>query len=108
LDLAKGDLGQLAEQVQASPLRYALVAALDDWVITLTKGGMLHGRVLAVSRQADPDGWRDQVRDPANWDDTPKLKGLAAAAPVAQQQPQILLLLAFQLKVRGHKAEAAQ
>jgi serine/threonine-protein kinase len=104
LDVTKGDLGQLAEQVKASPLRYALVAALDDWASTVREGNSLLARLLELSRGADPDSWRDQVRDAKNWGDVQKLKDLAARAKVEGQTPQILLLLAYKLGVHN-KAE---
>ena len=54
--------------------------------------------VLAVVRQADPDPWRDRVRDTAMWDDPAALRELAAQAPVAEQSPQLLAVLGARLR----------
>ena len=34
--------------------------------------------ILEVARRADPDPWRDRVRDPATWDNSEALRDLAA------------------------------
>ena len=62
------DPAEAAARVQASPVRRALVAALDDWAACAADRDQ-QAWVLAVVRQADPDPWRDRVRDPATWDD---------------------------------------
>ena len=83
-------------RVQASPVRGALVAALDDWAACATDRDQ-QAWVLAVVRQADPDPWRDRVRDPATWDDPAALRELADRAPVAGQSPQLLAVLGARL-----------
>jgi serine/threonine-protein kinase len=54
-----------------------------------------------VVRQADPDPWRDLVRDPATWDNAEALRDLAARAPVDQQSPQLLAVLGSRLRAKG-------
>jgi tetratricopeptide (TPR) repeat protein len=108
LDLTKGDLGRTVEQIKGSPLRYALVAALDDWAIILPPSSSLLAPVLAVSRRSDPDSWRSHVRDANNWIDTRILEQLAATVQVEKQTPQILSLLAFKLNARNHPEQAVK
>ena len=86
-------------RIQASPVRAALVAALDDWAACATDRDQ-QACVLAVVRQADPDPWRDRVRDPATWDDPAALRELADRAPVAGQSPQLLAVLGARLRAK--------
>ena len=57
--------------------------------------------VLRVARGADPDAWRDRVRDPAAWGDGAALAELARTAPVAEQPPTLLLALGERLHLAG-------
>ncbi len=101
LDFERGDPAPMAAAIRQSPVRYALVAALDDWAAvmptTAPKDRELASMLLAVARQADPDPWRDQVRDAAAAADLDKLKQLAAKAKPAQQAPHLLGALALHL-----------
>jgi tetratricopeptide (TPR) repeat protein len=94
---------ETAARVRASPVRAALVAALDDWAACAADRDQ-QAWVLAVVRQADPDPWRDRVRDPATWDNPEALGDLAAQAPVAEQSPQLLAVLGARL--RANKLDA--
>ena len=58
----------VAARVAASAARQPLVAALDDWAVCAADERR-RAWVLGVARRADPDAWRDRVRDPAAWDD---------------------------------------
>ena len=93
------DPAETAPRVRASPVRGALVAALDDWAACATDRDQ-QAWVLAVARQADPDPWRDRVRDPATWDDPAALRELADRAPVAEQSPQLLAVLGARLRAK--------
>ena len=53
----------VAARVGDSPVRKALVAALDDWA-GCTPDKRRRAWLLRVARLADPDPWRDRVRDP--------------------------------------------
>ena len=75
------------------------MAALDDWAACATDRDQ-QAWVLAVVRQADPDPWRDRVRDPATWDDPAALRDLADRAPVAEQSPQLLAVLGARLRAK--------
>jgi serine/threonine-protein kinase len=90
----------VAARVKASPLRGALVAALDDWAVCVTDKGR-PAWLLRVARHADPDagGWRDRVRDPAAWGDRARVVELARTAAVAEQPVPLLLALAQRLQI---------
>ena len=72
----------VAERVRASRWAAHLVAALDDWAVCAADPAR-QDWLLGVARRADPDPWRDRVRDPAAWRDGKALAELARAAPPA-------------------------
>ncbi len=86
------DPAVVPSRVEASPIRPDLVAALDDWASCATDRDQ-RAWVLTVARLADPDKWRDRVREPATWDYLPVLADLTETAPVAEQSPQLLAML---------------
>ena len=59
----------IAQQLSASVIKNALVAAFDDWSVCVTDAKR-RDWILEVARHADPDptGWRDHVRDPTTWE----------------------------------------
>jgi tetratricopeptide (TPR) repeat protein/tRNA A-37 threonylcarbamoyl transferase component Bud32 len=88
----------VAARVLGSPVRVALMAALDDWAVCAAEKDR-RDWLLAVARKADPDpdGWRDRVRDPASWDDRAALDELAQTVPVSEQPVPLLLALGERL-----------
>src|SRR5262249_33626334 len=52
-----------------APIQAQLLAASDDWAWVARRNLELRSQLLTVARLADPDPWRDQVRDPALWKD---------------------------------------
>jgi serine/threonine-protein kinase len=99
------DPTQSAARVRASPIRAAMVAALDDWAGCAADPEQ-QAWVLAVARRADPDTWRVRVRDAATWDNTEALRELAAQAPVAEQSPQLLAVLGARLRAQQLDSKA--
>ena len=93
------DPAEVAARVRNSPLREALVGALDDWIACAADGDQ-QAWVLAVLRQADPDPWRDRVRDPATWDDPAALRDLTAPARLVEHSPQLLAVLGARLRAQ--------
>jgi serine/threonine-protein kinase len=87
-----------AARVQASPVRGALVAALDDWAACAADPAQL-AWVLKVARNADADPWRDRVRDPATWNDAEALRDLARGR-LADESPSLLVVLGARLRAR--------
>jgi tetratricopeptide (TPR) repeat protein/tRNA A-37 threonylcarbamoyl transferase component Bud32 len=87
---------EVAARVARSPIRAALVAALDDWSVCSTDDARARW-VMEVARRADPDpsGWRDRVRQPGLSRET--LAELAATAAVQDQSPQLLAALALRM-----------
>jgi len=94
------DPERVAAQLGASPFRDMLLAALDDWAVCSTDN-VRQDWLLRVTRQADPDPWRDRVRDPAAWGKRTALAELARAAPVAGQPLSPLLALGERLYIVG-------
>jgi serine/threonine-protein kinase len=97
----------VAARVQASPVRVALLAALDDWAVCIAAKDRRNW-LLAVARAADPDpgGWRDRVRDPASWDDRAALEELARTVPMSEQSVPLLLALGERLGSAGGDARS--
>jgi serine/threonine protein kinase len=57
---------EAAERVRARSIRAELTAALDEWAYVRSlarKDDASWKRILAVARAADPDPWRNQLRD---------------------------------------------
>jgi serine/threonine-protein kinase len=92
-----GDAATAAAWVRDASVRAALVAALDDWAFCARER---HRRawLLEVVRQADPDPWRNGVRDPAAWADADLLAQRARGEQAAQQSPQLLVVLGVGLR----------
>jgi serine/threonine-protein kinase len=108
-DMHRQESQALAARMRHSPIRFALVAALDFWAVW-TRDELLRAKLLAVSRHADPDPWRDQVRDALGLEVgqgllsellgrnvLQKLRTLVKQADVSRQSPQILLAVARRL-----------
>jgi serine/threonine-protein kinase len=89
-----------AARVRSSKATALLVAALDDWAVCATDPAQ-QDWVLEVARRADPDPWRDRVRDPAAWRDGKALAELARAGPPAGQPVPLLLALGERLSATG-------
>jgi serine/threonine-protein kinase len=92
--------GEVAGRIAQSPIRSALVAALDDWWGCTTDEARM-GWIMDVACRADPDpsGWRERVRRPAVSRDD--LEGLADRAVVQEQSPQLLVSLGLRMRKAG-------
>ena len=102
-----GEVGEdpaaVAARVVNSAVIGVLVATLDDWADCAT--GARRNWVLEVARKADPDPWRDRVRDPAVWRDADALTRLAGEERAAVQSPQLLAAVGMNLTRLGGNAE---
>ena len=75
LNVFQPDPQAVAEQIEARPIHRQLVAALDDWALVqrnLNVNGW--SRTLAVARAADPDPWRNRLRDALEREDPKALE----------------------------------
>jgi tetratricopeptide (TPR) repeat protein/serine/threonine protein kinase len=106
-DVTGGDPEQVAARIRASAIREHLVAALDDWSLVARsrdnreEARKLLGRLLHVIRLADPDPWRNRLRDVKLWSDGPALTRMSAQAPLNQLSPQIIVLMGRLLSEHG-------
>jgi Flp pilus assembly protein TadD len=99
IDVAAMSPQEAAALVQGSAIREHLVAGLDDWADCLAGAGKEGAgqqarHLLAVSRQVDPDPWRNRLRDLVLSRDAGDLEQLARSAPVEELSPAALRLLA--------------
>jgi serine/threonine-protein kinase len=92
-----GDAVAAAAWVSGAAVREALVAALHHWAQS-TQSRERRAWLLEVARRADPDPWRDRVRDPAAWDDAAALARLIGGPQAAELSPQFLAVLGVQLQ----------
>lgn len=94
---------RVAAKVNASAVRHALVAALDDWSTCATKQEE-RSWLLEVTNKADPDpeGWRRKVS--AVWENSRALGELAQLMPVEGLSVSLLLAIGERLKLFEEKA----
>jgi serine/threonine-protein kinase len=92
----------VADRINGSPARAALVAALDDWAVCAAHK-LRRDWLLAVARLADPDPWRDRVRDPKVYWDLKNLQELTRK-PVEGQSLQLLVALGERLHTADPRA----
>jgi probable HAF family extracellular repeat protein len=87
----------VASKMPAGPVREELIAALDDWM--RIRRGMHRKddsgwkRLLAAARAADPDPWRNRVREASLKGDPKALADLTGSAPFDRLHPCDVLLL---------------
>jgi eukaryotic-like serine/threonine-protein kinase len=101
------DPAAVAARLAASPVKRELVAALDDWAVC-TDDVPRRTWLMDVARKADPDPWRDRVRDPdpKAWKDRTRLAELARTAPLERESPHQLVALGSRLQDDGGDRDA--
>jgi serine/threonine-protein kinase len=82
LMLRPGCEQQDAKRIQQTPIKEQLLASVDDWAYVALQVGKkdLYKRLLQIARAADPDPWKDQLRDPGHWQNPKALQKLASQA----------------------------
>src|SRR5262245_58011207 len=94
-----------AECIRASPIKDLLIAGLHDWARwdkTVRGSGRHHWKVLLeIAAKADPDPWRDQMREAVRVKDARTLQRMANDGEVRDQHPNTSLLLIYGLYWTG-------
>jgi serine/threonine protein kinase/tetratricopeptide (TPR) repeat protein len=115
IDLQARDTEQLARVIQSSPIKDALVAALDDWSQAGSSDGTderkandhsWHAQLFRILELADPNPWRNRLRSAIAGGDEATLLGLAGEKEALEQPPTTVTLLARAL-VRRKQLPAA-
>ena len=109
MDIEHADKARLASAIRSSPIRFALVAALDSWadiIASVNPKDPQVAIVLGLAQEADPDPWRDRFRDPNVWRNAAALTKLAGEVNVQTQPPTILASLCRRLTKSGQDATA--
>jgi serine/threonine-protein kinase len=101
----QADPESVAARVRSSQWAAHLVAALDNWTLCAAEPARQKW-LLAVARRADPDPWRDRVRDPAAWRNGKALAQLGQTAPLADQPLTLLLALGERMSTAGESGIA--
>ncbi len=82
---------EVSTRVKNSTVSVALIAALDDWAVCAD--ATTRSWILDISKRADPDSWRDRVRDQEKWADIAHLQELAASATFDKQPVALLVAM---------------
>lgn len=96
--------------IRQRAIRTTLVTALDEWAWgeqQVKPTSPVWQRLAAVARAADPDPWRNPLRDALLQEDVQALKTLAAHADIAGLPAATLELLGHTLGLAGAVREAA-
>ena len=96
----------VARRLKASPIRAALIAALDDWAICAPEE--LRSWILSVVRETDPDPWRDRVRSQEQWENVDELKRLAEEVNVSEQPVSLMVALGERWRHLGGRNDPTQ
>lgn len=110
VELTDLDLEAAAGVLRDSPIRDALVDALDEWVYHRRplegEDGEQWRAILSLANAVDDDPWRHEMRDGYRSGDVERLRALAEADLTKHASPIALDLLARALIERGDRAAA--
>jgi serine/threonine protein kinase/Tfp pilus assembly protein PilF len=103
------DSQTLATRIQVRAIHRRLVMALDDWAVDLLQLKAEGWRQrLALARAADPDGWRNRLRDALEGKDPKAVEELVSAGVKEEWPVQTLeLLVRVDSQYRSHKGVVA-
>jgi serine/threonine protein kinase/Flp pilus assembly protein TadD len=94
LDPERLDPHDAAVRIRSRSIRDQLVAAVDDWAyVRRARGVEGWTQLLAVSRAADSDPWRDRMRDAIERKDPGTLEQLAGFSPSDELAPATAVLV---------------
>jgi serine/threonine-protein kinase len=112
LDCATFEVEAAAAWIRQRTIPVEVAGALDYWAVLCryyfpeqTQNPDWR-RLLEIARRADPDPWRNRVRDALTQEDRQALKDLAASPQVRQLPPPVLVVLANALTMHGDRAPA--
>ncbi len=104
-----GQEAAVVARISRAPIREQLVAALDDWAVSLTgdaEHSRTHAALLAAAQAADPDPWAKRFRDASLWGDPAALMKHVTAAPLGRLSPALLYTISVVLEKGGPRAAA--
>jgi tetratricopeptide (TPR) repeat protein len=97
------DPSTVAARVANSPVSEALVTALDGWALSASNSRLQW--VLEVARRADPEPWRDRLRDLTAWNRVDILVQRTRDVPSSSLTPGLAVALSGRL-LRVGRAES--
>src|SRR5581483_1377089 len=113
LDVEALSVEEAGKRIGASSVALELASHMDEWA-TLRRLDRLKGapgpgwqRLLAIARTADPDDWRNQVRDAMARGDREALESLASSDRVLELPPWTLSALGW-FRRRAGTAQSAE
>ncbi len=109
IDLAVLPVAEAAERMRGRSIRLELARAVDFWSslrLYQSKGPPDWTQLLEVAKLADPDPWRNRLRDAFQRHDRKALEVLAASADVPSLSPTTLHLLGRALYRLGNSEQA--
>jgi tetratricopeptide (TPR) repeat protein len=110
IDVTALPIEEAAARIRGRSIRLELARALDLWSSMGRRPGRSQGsdwkRLLAVAKLADPDPWRNQLREALERSDRKSLEKLAASADITSLSPATLHLLGVALLDLGAHTEA--
>ena len=105
IDMAVLPVEEAARRIRGRSIRLELARALDFWSSMRRRSGNTGPpdwkELLAIAKLADPDPWRNGLRDALQGRDRKALEALEASAEVASLSPATLHLLGYALSDVG-------
>src|SRR5262249_50327573 len=106
LDVRTLDPAEAGKRLRGKSVRVQLAAALDDWAVVRKGTGAGSNELLGIARAADPDPWRNRLRDALQANTPPTQNTLAVSPPIRELPPSRWLLFADALGNRGAVSQA--
>lgn len=94
----------VAERINRSAVRVALIEALDDWAVCAE--AKMRDWILKVAKLCDPDPWRDEVRSQEKWASLEHLKHLSEIVDVHNQPVTLMVAMGTRWRRLGGEPTA--
>jgi tetratricopeptide (TPR) repeat protein/serine/threonine protein kinase len=108
IDVEALEPAEAAERIRARSIAVELAAALDDWAGIPGAKEEDAQRLRALAAAADPDPYRNRLREALEHRDREALKELAASEQVEDLPPSSVVLLANALRQAGARNRAVE